>query len=494
MWSLDGGYKAMTPSRYKWTVIIIAMFCNFTIMDLSMVNLAIAPLARHFDASLSHVQWILTGNLLALGIAIPCCGYLADRFGMKRVILASLALFTIPSLACGLAQNLNTLIVFHVIAGLGAGPMIPLGMAMVWRVVPHEERGRFYGLTWAPAVVGGALAPVISGALVEHVSWRWIFFVNVAIGAVPFVLALAWLREQKLPTWGRFDLPGLVLAAAGFGLLLYALTDAPTRSWDDTRIIVCLIAGAAALVGFIAVELQTSEPLVDLRLFAHRGYTLNNVVLWLSADGLWGTTFLVALWLQQLQGYTPTEAGLIMIPLGVGGAIAYPIAGRIYDAHGARWVTAAGCFILAGITAAFALWKISTGAWIIALLFLARGVANSMATMPGVAAVHEVRPNEVARANALLQSARQVATSLVIALMATYLVQRTPVLIERGTRGLEPGSTAYFVAMRDAGVFTFHEAFLIVATLTVLAVVVALMLRSGRPPQIVEAEMAPAAE
>ena len=475
--------RAMTPSKYMWTVVIIAVFAGFTIVDLTMVNLAVASLMKEFEATTSHTTWVLTGNLLALGVAVPSCGYLADRFGMKRIFLASLALFTLASIGCIASQSLNMLIAFHVISGFGIGSILVLTRAIVWRVAPHEERGKFLGIMYGPILIMMAMGPVISGALVEYASWRWIFVVDVPLGVVAFVLALVWLREQKIPTTARFDLPGIALVGVGFALMLYAFSDAPVRTWDDTRIIVCIIAGAACVVGFVARELRIRDPIMDLRLFANRGFAVGNLVLWSSVLCGYGFNFLTPLFLQNIRGHGALETGLIMIPMGVAGAIAFPIAGRIYDAYGARWLATTAFFAAAGVTALNALlWQADTAVWVFALTLFLLGLATSTISLASpTAAMNEVKAREIPRAVALLSGGHQLITSLAIGLLATFLTQRSPVLIERGVRGLVPGSPEFFAAAREAGLFTFHETFLIVSTFTALVVFLTLLLRSGRP-------------
>ena len=493
MWSLGGGFEAMTPSRYKWIVVIIAMFTTFIMIDLGMVAVALARITKHFDVSLSHTQWIITGYSLATGMALPSAGYLADRFGMKRVLLAACAIYSIFAAASGVAQNLDLLITFRILQGIGNGIITPLTLVLVFRIVPDEERGKFWGIVWGPSMVVIAMSTFFGGVLTEHVSWRALFYVDVLIGVVPFFLALVFLREQKFPTRETFDLPGLAFAAAGFGLLLYALSKAPTDGWGDPLIITTLLGSLASLIIFVTVALRTRYPIVDLRLFVQRAFVTNNAVIWVSAIGVVGASFLAPLFMQQLQGRGPMETGAIMVPGGLAMGISFAFGGWLYDRWGARYPTAAGALILAIGCALFATWEVGTNWWPLTWMYFVQGIGLGLVSVPGVAAVQEVIARDMARANALFQSTRVVASSLAVALLTTWLVERTPVLMDRGQRGLEPGSTAYFVAARDAGVFTFHEAFLIMATVSFLCIFVALILRSGRPPKL-EAGSAPAAE
>ncbi len=463
------------------------------VLDLTIVNIAIAQLSKEFNASIDQVQWTITGYSLAVAVVIPSCGYLADRIGIKRVFLASLTMFTVASAACGFAQSLNMLILFRLLQGIGGGALQPLAFAMVFRVVAHEERGRINGIMMAPIVVAPSMGPTVGGYLVEYISWRWIFFVNLPIGIVAFVLALLWLREQKLPTSAGFDFAGLALSAAGFGLLVYALSEAPSRGWNDPLVIACFAASLACLAVFVIVELRHRHPILDLRLFTQRGFAVSSVVLWFDSVAIIGGLFLLPLFLQQIQGRGAMEAGLIAAPGGLAAALIMPIVGRIYDAHGPRWVTAAGAALLGSMTASLALAGIEASGWFIAALMLARGFGAAMALTPSTAAVNEVKGNAMARASALLGASRQIASAIAVAGMATFLAERGSALRESAVRGLAPGSEAFNAAARHAGMLTFHEGFIVAAATLIPALVAALMLRSGRP-RVAGTEGTPAAE
>src|SRR3990172_5768704 len=180
----------MSGSRYKWAVVVVTTLASFMpMLDATIVNLAIFPLSKEFDATINQIQWVATGFLLAMAVIIPSCGYLADRFGMRRVFIASLGLFTAASLASGLAPDLNTLILFRVLQGIGGGALAPLSIAIVLRAVPMEERGKFMGIVTAVALIGPSMGPTVGGLLVDHVSWRWIFLINLPIGLIAILLA-----------------------------------------------------------------------------------------------------------------------------------------------------------------------------------------------------------------------------------------------------------------------------------------------------------------
>jgi len=206
-------------------VYILGIF--MTIIDGTMVNVALPTLADEFDVASTDIEWVAVGYLLALAAVIPAAGWVGDRFGSKRVFVSALAIFVVMSLMCGAAQTLTQLIAFRVLQGLGGGMLLPIGSAMLFRAFPLEERAKAAVGVLSVAVVAPAIGPMLGGILVDQVSWRWIFFINGPIGVVAIMLAIAWLREERQPDPGRFDLAGFVLSASGVSLVLYALSIGP---------------------------------------------------------------------------------------------------------------------------------------------------------------------------------------------------------------------------------------------------------------------------
>jgi EmrB/QacA subfamily drug resistance transporter len=290
--------------------IIIGLF--MVILDTTAVNVALPTLVKDFGSTLPSLQWVLTGYMLAQAAVIPLAGWLSDRFGAKRLFLVALAVFSIGSALCATAQDTNMLILFRVLQGLGGGFVMPIGLAYTYRLSPPEKRGMVMGTIGIPILFAPALGPTLSGWLVEYATWRWIFLINVPIGAIAL-----WLGTRKLPfvptqAAGELDLPGIVLGPLSFVLLSYGLSEGAT-SWSSVNTIAGLVGGAIALAAFILVELRVAKPLLELRVFKSLDFTLALIVQWTTQIALLGGIFLVPLFLQQVRHYGPFDTGLVMV-------------------------------------------------------------------------------------------------------------------------------------------------------------------------------------
>jgi MFS transporter, DHA2 family, multidrug resistance protein len=253
---------------YKWMVVICTIFGAFmTMLDSTIVNIALPTITNVFGVSVDQGQLVITSYMLALAVIMPATGFLSDTFGTKRLFLITMALFTIGSLLCGLAWNNASLVAFRVIQGLGGGMMSPLGMTMLFKAVAPSERNSIMGIYGLPLILAPVLGPTVGGYLVEYVDWRVIFTLNVPIGIVGILLGSAWLRETERVPGLKFDARGFLLSAVGFSALLLGLSDAGSDGWTSPGILARFAIGAVCLVAWVWVELTDEQPLLELRLF-----------------------------------------------------------------------------------------------------------------------------------------------------------------------------------------------------------------------------------
>ena len=258
----------MRAPSYKVAVTVVYVLGLFIqILDSTIVNVALPTLGREFSVAVTDVEWVVIGYLLALASAIPAAGWLSDRFGSKKVFLASLVVFTVSSGLCGIASSLGMLIAFRLVQGLGAGLITPVGSAILFRAYPMDERAKASAAVVGVAVIAPSIGPALGGIIVDSISWRWIFFVNLPIGIAAIVLGLLWLREEVQPEAGRFDGPGLVLASAGLALLLYGLSLGPDRGWLAAPTVTALVGSIVGFGLLVHRELHSPQPLLALRLF-----------------------------------------------------------------------------------------------------------------------------------------------------------------------------------------------------------------------------------
>lgn len=454
--------------EYKWIVGIVFVFGLFMdLLDMTITNVALPTLAKDFSTSTTTIEWVVTGYLLSLAVFIPLSGWAGDRFGTKRVFMFALTVFVAGSLLAGLAWNVQAMIGFRVLQGVGGGMLTPVGTTMVFRAFPPAERARASSILAIPAVVAPATGPLLGGYLVEYQSWRWIFFVNLPVGLLGLAAAGLLLREDRQARPGRLDLPGFLLSASGLASVVYALAEAGHRGFEDAQVLLFGLAGIALLTALVIVELRTERPMIHVRLFTDRLFRASNLVLLLVYSGIQGALFLLPLLLQAEMGMSPLRSGLVTFPMAVGVMMMAQPAGRIYPRIGPRRMMVAGSTVITLTTLAFVWVGPGTPALTIALISLARGWGFAFVLIPLQAATFAtIRSEDTGRASAIFNSARQVAASLGVALLATVLTNR---LSEHGGALGNP-----FV--RDASVTAFHEAFIAATVLGVIGVAASLLM------------------
>lgn len=453
---------------YKYLVGVVFVFGLFMdLLDMTITNVAVPTLKNDFASSTTTIEWVVTGYLLSLAVFIPVSGWAGDRFGTKRVFMFALTVFTTASLACGLAWNVESLILFRILQGVGGGMLTPVGTAMLYRAFPPAERAVASSVLAIPAVVAPASGPVLGGYLVEYQSWRWIFWINVPIGILGLLVAFLVLREEKQATAGRLDVPGFILSAAGLGSVVYALSQAGSRGFGDAQVIAVGLPGLAILVVFAIVELRTVHPMIDIRLFKNKLFTTANAAQVIGFAGMQGALFLLPLFLQLERGLSPFHSGLATFPQALGVMMMVQPAQRIYRRYGPRRMLMAGMAGISVTTLLFLIVDLETDLWWIRLIMLARGWSFALALIPlQTATFATIAVQDTGRASAIFNSGRQVAASFGVALLGTVLTNR---LSHHGAQ-LGNQVTAH------GALLAFHDAFLVASLLAGLGVIAALLI------------------
>jgi len=423
------GASATAASGSKWWVLVTAIFGVFvSILDSTIVNTAIPKIQAVFGADLHQASYISTGYTLAAGVVVGASGYLANRFGIKRIFLGSLTLFTIGSALCGLSWNISSLIFFRVLQGAGGAALFPLALTLIFAVFPPEERGAVNGFFGIPVLFAPAIGPTLGGYIVQYVDWRWIFYVNVPIGIVGVLIGIRYLPSPPRQTGLRFDLRGFLILAAGLALLLYGLSNLAYDGWNSvTTVSGPTIAAVLLLLLWIPVELNMRVPLLDLRLFKERNFLWGNIIIWVATVGLFGAAFLLPQYLQRLRGLDPYNSGLQLLPQGLAAIVATIVAGILYNRVGPRVLIAVGAaalafdtFLLAGLstlTSAFAA---------LTPILILRGLAlPPLAQTSNTLALQGVQGAALAGASTLIVVARQVVASLAVAVLTNILQTQT---------------------------------------------------------------------
>jgi EmrB/QacA subfamily drug resistance transporter len=308
-------------------VFVAAMFMS--IMDTTIVNVALPTIGRDFSVSPTSVDSVSIAYLVSLAVFIPASGWLGDRFGGKRVLLTAIAVFSVASALCGLASSLGELVAFRVLQGAGGGMLAPVGMAMLYRVFPPAERIRAASILTVPTTLAPALGPVLGGLLVTDLSWRWVFYVNVPIGAAALAFGARFLRQHAQTRPGHFDLAGFLLSGIGLGLLMYGVSEGPDLGWASAEVLGTVTAGVVLLVAMVAVELHSAEPIVALRLLSNRLFRSSTGVLTLTSVGFLGTLYAISLYYQDGRGLTALGSGLSTFPEAIGVMIGAQLASRV---------------------------------------------------------------------------------------------------------------------------------------------------------------------
>ena len=470
-----------------------------TVLDLTVVNVAIPTLGRAFHASIGTIQWVVTGYMLAFASVIPLTGWASERFGAKRVWIASLLLFLVGSALAGAAWSLPSLIVFRVVQGLGAGMILPVGQTILAQAAGPERMGRVMSVIGVPMLLAPVFGPVLGGAIVDAASWRWIFYINLPVGALALLAAVRLLPEAKPRLGQRLDRRGLVLLSPGIALFLYGVSEAGTAGgFDATRAAVTAV-GAALFVLFVGHALARGRgALIDLSLFGRRGFAAAAATNFLLPVALFGALILLPLYYQVVRQQSPLDVGLLLIPQGVGAAVAMPIAGWMTDKLGARLVVSAGLIVAVLGTLAYTDVGADTSyAYLAAALFvLGLGIGSTI--MPSMAAAFQtLAREETPRATSALNAIQRIAGAIGTATMAIVLqraiADRLPDL-HGGIAGLARLSAQQREAVAPQLAHAFATTFWVAVGLIAAAVLPALLLPRARPRQERPATAPPAKE
>jgi EmrB/QacA subfamily drug resistance transporter len=425
-------------------VVIVGMIMS--ILDTTIVNVALDTLGRDLHAPIAQVQWVVTGYLLALAAVIPVTGWAARRWGAKRVYMTSLVLFTAGSAACGLSGSIASLVIFRVLQGVGGGMIMPVAQLIMAQVAGPRRMGRVMGVVSMPAMLAPILGPVIGGVILQNLHWSWIFFVNVPIGVVALALGWRLLPHTDSGAAGRLDLVGLALLPTGGAALVYGLSEIGSgASLGSVAVLAPVLAGVALGVSFIAHARRASRPLLDVRLYANRVFAGASLTTFGAATALFGAMILVPLYYQQVRGENVIDTGLLNGPQGLGALVAMPLAGRITERLGGGRVARAGISVLALSTLPLAFVGAHTSIVLISLVLVLRGLSIGFAFMPAMtAAFAALRPEQLSDATPQMNVLQRLGGAVGTAVLAVVL-QRSA---GRGADGLAHGfDVAYWWAL-----------------------------------------------
>ncbi|GAA3124496.1 DHA2 family efflux MFS transporter permease subunit [Streptomyces echinatus] len=408
-----------------WALAITSVAGFMAALDNLVVTTALPSIREDLGGALDDLEWTVSAYTLTFAVLLMFGAALGDRFGRRRLFIAGLAVFTGASAAAAMAPGIGSLIAARAVQGAGAAVMMPLTLTLLTAAVPAARRGMVYGIWGAVNGLAVASGPLIGGSLTEHASWHWIFWLNVPLGLVTLPLARLRLAESH-GTVARLDIPGTLLASGGLFGIVYGLVRGPADGWTDAVVLTALIAGGALLTGFVLYSSRAAAPMLPMRLFRSRAFAGINAASLLMFVGMFGSIFLLSQYMQGVLGYSPTEAGLRMLPWTGMPMLVAPVAGILSDRIGGRPVVAAGLFLQAaglGYMAWVATADASYAVQLPALIISGIGMALYFAPAANLV-MSSVRPQEQGIASGANNALREVGGALGIAVMSSIFSAR----------------------------------------------------------------------
>ncbi len=463
----------------KWLILTsVSLGSLMATLDGSIVNIALPAIQTDFRIDLTTVEWVVVAYLLVVGALLLPVGRLGEVVTFKRVYLVGFTIFTLASVCCGLAPSETALIAFRMVQAVGAAMIMAMGPAIVARTFPAEERGRALGLNAISVSIGLSLGPVLGGLLTEVATWRAIFLINLPIGIVAIAWAARVLPAETRGTGQSFDLRGATLSSLSLFALLLALSEGQAWGWTSAATIGLLIAFVVLGAAFVAVERRSLQPLIDLALFRIRPFAAGLASAGVAFAGLFTATFLLPFLLEQGSGFSPIEAGLLLVPVPITMAIVAPFSGAASDRFGQRVIASTGMAVMAlallsltQLPVDFALPDLT---WRLVLL----GAGQGMFMSPNSSAVlGSVPRRRVGTASGTLAQVRVTGQSLGIALSAAIVATRLPVHVA------QLAGTSAAALEGDALAAAIHDAFVVAAAICCVGIATSLVRGSSRPGQ-----------
>jgi EmrB/QacA subfamily drug resistance transporter len=460
--------RLYTHENRKWWTLGAVSFGLFMIMlDNTIVNVALPSIQSDLHLQISELEWVVTGYALTFGALMLTGGKLADLMGRRLIFVVGLAIFTASSLACGLATGPEMLIGARVVQGVGAAMMNPATLSIITVTFPPRERGTAIGIWAGVSALALAIGPLFGGIISEYVNWNWIFFINIPVGILGIVAAFLFIDESRDTSHEqRPDYPGLLTSGIGLFALTYGLIEANNYGWTSTRILIAFGIAAVSLVGFVLLERHQRLPMLDLSLFRNVSFAGANTVMLLIGLAMFGVFFYVSLYVQQILGYSPTQAGASFLPWTLLIIVLAPQAGRLSDRIGPKPLVTSGLVVLAVSLLLFARMGTDETFWVLLPAMVLGGIGMSLAMAPVTAAAMGSVPRDKAGVgSAVLNSMRQVGGSLGIAIMGAIVAASVSASAIGGRPSPEDFVNGFHHALEVGAVLTIVGAIVAAATL-----------------------------
>ncbi|HEV8248370.1 MAG TPA: MFS transporter [Gaiellaceae bacterium] len=415
--------RLFAPENRKWwTLVAVAVGLFMIMLDNTVVNVALPSIRADFGISISQLEWVFNGYALTFGVLLLTGGKLADMLGRRRIFVTGLVIFTVSSFFCGFANSEQVLIGARVVQGVGAALMNPATLSIIAATFPPRQRGMAIGIWAGVSALALAIGPLVGGLITEHINWSWVFYINVPIGIIGIVAARIFIDESRDTSEQRLDLAGLATSAIALFALTYALIKSNDVGWGDPLVLGLFAVSAVFFVAFAYVELHQRLPMLDLRLFRNASFTSANGVMFLIGLAMFGMFFFVSIYVQNVLGYSPVQAGATFLPMTVLIILVAPFAGRLADKLGPRSMMVPGMALLTISLLLFSLQDENATFWTLLPALLVGGLGMAMAMAPTTtAALHAVPVDKAGVGSAVINSMRQVGGAVGLAVLGAII-------------------------------------------------------------------------
>ncbi|MDN4617516.1 DHA2 family efflux MFS transporter permease subunit [Paenibacillus sp. PsM32] len=413
--------------RERWLAFIAIILGAFVaILNNSLINVAIPQLTTDLGSTTSRIQWVITGYTLASGIIVPITGFMEQRIGYKKFLIAALSVFTLGTAFCIFAWSDSSLIAARILAGLGGGVIMPLSMTIVYKIMPREQIGMALGIWGVAAMAAPAIGPTLSGYLIEWFNWRFLFIVCIPVALFAILMVIVLIKEPPKGAIVKFDLAGFLLAATCAGTLLYALSSGSSDGWSSFKIVGLFFVAFWSLVFLIFVESGKDNPVIDISLFKNYKFTISVITSSFVMMGLYGGTFLSPLFLQNIQSVSPVHTGIILLPQAIAMAVMMPIAGKLFDKIGIVPIALFGLTLTSIMTYHLHTLTPDTSHLWLQVVLMFRGMGIGICMMPlSTVGMNAVAPEKVGKASTASNLVRTIAGSMAIAILTFLMQSRT---------------------------------------------------------------------
>lgn len=456
-------------------------------LNQTLINVAVPQIMDHMHVSAATVNWLITIFMLVNGIIIPITAFLMNRFTTRQLYISSMGLFAVGTLICGIAPSFSVLLVGRVVQAAGAGILFPLITNVIFTLFPPERRGFAMGIFGVAMNFAPSVGPTLSGWILEHHSWRVLFFIIFPIALADLIVSLFLVKNVTETSRPKLDTIGVILSTIGFGGILYAFSTAGTKSWESPDVMALLIVGGISLILFVWRQLMVDEPILEFRIFRYPIFTLTTIINILVTMAMFSGMILMPIYMQNIRGFSPLESGLLLLPGGIVMGLMSPITGKLFDKFGAKWLAVVGLAIT--IVTTYMLTRLQTNttfAYVVAV-YTVRMLGISLVMMPiFTAGLNELSLSLNKYGTAMVNTLRMIAGAIGMAFFVTIMTNEGKAHIQNiiASQHISPADKVHMaMAIHQGSAMGIQDAFMVATGLTVIAFVLSFFIRRVEPKE-----------